>query len=168
MDKKKLRDYFCNCDYCSTKYLNTKTPIKRISSTSSTHTNNSNSSHNIKIKKSYSLNNIDSVVLCSKNNNCRENDKQLIYNFNHELKDRTKIHNLCYYYYNLWQSEFFKINAFEKHNERLENKIKYLESKLEKEIIQQIRISLEWRNTVTNLVDENTRLKKLIEKLENL
>jgi len=59
----------------------------------------------------------------------------------------------------LWQGELFKAKALEKENEKLETRIKELELKLEKETQQQIRISLEWRKTVTNLVDENKRLK---------
>jgi hypothetical protein len=66
------------------------------------------------------------------------------------------------YYYDLWKSELFKTNALEKENERLELKIKLMQNKLEKECLQQIKISLEWRKTVTSLVDENTRLKKLL------
>jgi hypothetical protein len=65
-------------------------------------------------------------------------------------------------YYNLWQSELFKTRAFEKENEKLEERVKYLETKLEKETAQQIKISLEWRKTVTDLVDENKRLKSLL------
>lgn len=66
------------------------------------------------------------------------------------------------FYYNLWRGELFKSNALEKENERLESKIKQLQNKLDKECLQQIKISLEWRKTVTTLVDENTRLKKLL------
>lgn len=66
------------------------------------------------------------------------------------------------YYYNLWQSELFRVRAFERQNEKLEQRVKCLENKLEKETQQQIKISLEWRKTVINLVDENTRIKLLL------
>ncbi len=71
--------------------------------------------------------------------------------------------NSSFSFYELWQSEKFKANAFEKDNERLELLVKDLETKLEKETQQQIRISLEWRKTVMKLVDENTHLKQKIE-----
>ena len=66
-------------------------------------------------------------------------------------------------FYDLWQSEKFKAKAFEKDNDKLENRIKYLENKLEKEAQQQIKISLEWRKQVVNLIDENRKLKLIIE-----
>lgn len=62
-------------------------------------------------------------------------------------------------YHDLWQSERFRTMAFEKDNERLESRVKYLENKLEKETQDQIKISLAWRKTVMKLVDENTQLK---------
>ena len=66
-----------------------------------------------------------------------------------------KNHLFCYYYLNLWQGEQFKARALERQNEKLETRIKELELKLDREKQQQIKISLEWRKTVTNLVDEN-------------
>ena len=69
-------------------------------------------------------------------------------------------------YYSLWQAELFKARAFEKQNEKLERRVKWLENKLDKETQQQIKISLEWRKTVINLADENKRLKLLVEAYE--
>ena len=69
-------------------------------------------------------------------------------------------------YYSLWQGEMFKAKAFEKQNEKLERRVKWLENKLDKETQQQIRISLEWRKTVIRLADENKRLKLLVEAYE--
>jgi len=71
--------------------------------------------------------------------------------------------NSSFGFYDLWQSEKFKANAFEKDNERLELRVRELEAKLEKETQQQVRISLEWRKTVMKLVDENTHLKQKME-----
>lgn len=68
-------------------------------------------------------------------------------------------------FYDLWQSEKFRAKAFEKDNDKLETRIKYLEQKLEKETQQQIKISLEWRKTVVNLIHENKKLKLVIESL---
>ena len=65
-------------------------------------------------------------------------------------------------YYNEWQSERFRSSALERDNERLEARLKETQMKLEREILQQIKISFEWRKTVISLVDENTRLKKLL------
>ena len=161
MDKKNLKDYFCNCDYCSSTNISTKSTIKRIGSSAAQ--SSGNSKQKIDLKRSRSLSNIDSVVHCTAIK-CKKNTS---YNYGHEFRDNTKNHRLCYYYYNLWQSEIFKSKAFERRSEKLESQIKLLEEKLEKEILQQIRISLEWRNTVTILVDENTRMKKLVEKLSN-
>lgn len=160
MDKKNLKDYFCNCDYCSSTN-SIKSPIKRLGS--STNQTKVNSKQKIDLKRSRSLSNIDSVVFCS-TPKCKKNNS---YSYGHELRDNTKNHKLCYYYYNLWQGETFKSKAFERRSEKLENQIKLLEEKLEKEILTQIRISLEWRNTVTKLVDENTKMKIMIEKLSN-
>lgn len=87
---------------------------------------------------------------------------KLGYDYEHELVGNKSQHHFCFYYYNLWQGEYFKAKAFEKQNEKLENRVKYLENKLEKETLQQIKISLEWRKAVTNLVDENARLKILL------
>lgn len=67
-----------------------------------------------------------------------------------------------HHYYNSWQSEKFRTSALERENERLEARIKSMQVKLDREILQQIKISFEWRKAVINLVDENTRLKKLI------
>ena len=86
------------------------------------------------------------------------------YDYGHELVNEDgggpKHHHFCYHYYTLWQSELYKAQALEKQNERLENKLKLSESKLDREIVQQIKISLEWRKMVVVLVDENTRLKQ--------
>lgn len=68
-------------------------------------------------------------------------------------------------FYDLWQSEKFRAKAFEKDNEKLEKRIKHLEQKLDKETQQQIKISLEWRKTVVNLIHENKKLKLVIESL---
>jgi hypothetical protein len=87
---------------------------------------------------------------------------KLEYDYEHELVMNKSQHHFCYFYYNIWQGEYFKAKAFEKQNEKLENRVKYLESKLEKETLQQIKISLEWRKAVTNLVDENARLRMLL------
>ena len=67
--------------------------------------------------------------------------------------------------YDLWQGEKFKAKAFEKDNEKLEEQVRCLEYKLDKETHQQIRISLEWRKTVMNLVDENRKLRLQIQSL---
>jgi hypothetical protein len=61
-------------------------------------------------------------------------------------------------FYERWQSEKFKVIALEKDNEKLSSHLKYLQDKLDKEILQQIKISLEWRKTVVSLVDENKKL----------
>ena len=65
---------------------------------------------------------------------------------------------LCFYYYNKWQSESHKCKGLEKQNEKLANQINDLQTKLDHETQQQVKISLEWRKTVTHLVDENRRL----------
>jgi hypothetical protein len=65
---------------------------------------------------------------------------------------------LCFYYYNKWQSELYKCKGLEKQNEKLTNQINDLQTKLDHETQQQVKISLEWRKTVTHLVDENRRL----------
>ena len=70
-------------------------------------------------------------------------------------------------YYNEWQSERFRSSALERDNERLEARLKETQMKLEREILQQIKISFEWRKTVISLVDENTRLKKLLSSSSN-
>jgi hypothetical protein len=79
---------------------------------------------------------------------------------------KTPKSNSSFGFYDLWQSEKFKANAFEKDNERLELRVRELEAKLEKETQQQVRISLEWRKTVMKLIDENTHLKHTIESLK--
>jgi len=79
---------------------------------------------------------------------------------------KTPKSNSSFGFYDLWQSEKFKANAFEKDNERLELRVRELEAKLEKETQQQVRISLEWRKTVMKLIDENTHLKHKIESLK--
>ena len=76
-----------------------------------------------------------------------------------QVKNNNDLNKSSFEFYDLWQSEKFKANAFEKDNERLELRVKHLENKLEKETQQQIRISLEWRKTVMKLVDENMQLK---------
>lgn len=68
---------------------------------------------------------------------------------------------IVHHYYSAWQGEKFRASALERENERLEARVKCLEAKLEREILQQIKISFEWRKAVVSLVDENTRLKKL-------
>ena len=120
------------------------------------------------------MDHIDRFKLCSLDNIetsseiDNKNQSKDTYDISHELdKSFRKYHHSYYHNYNLWKSEVFKAKAFEKQNEKLESRVKYLESKLEKETYQQIKISLEWRKTVTNLVDENTRLKSLLFKCDN-
>lgn len=152
---KKLSNHTCQCDYCksielnnqSSSLINTKSAI--------------NVTTNKSTRRSRSLEPILSASKCS---GCRlsmaleagggkgvDMGLAIIDDF-----------NLGLHYYNSWKSEKFKSSALEKENEKLEIRLKSLQSKLEKEILQQIKISLEWRQTVTNLVDENTRLKKLL------
>ena len=97
-----------------------------------------------------------------------DDDNKLIKNYetfqgSHRNKENTKKKMVVDNFYDLWQSEKFKAKAFEKDNDKLENRIKYLENKLEKEAQQQIKISLEWRKQVVNLIDENRKLKLIIE-----
>lgn len=61
-------------------------------------------------------------------------------------------------YYTLWRSESYKCKALERENERLEQRVSELMAKLEREMYQQVEISLKWRRTVSTLIDENTRL----------
>ena len=173
MDKK-ARPECCNCDYCSS----TKT---RRNSKSNQNLDSYKSNTNCLVefnqieKKSYfqktvlqrsqsfgSLN----AIACSQKCKLKTSRADLVnaeYDYDHELIDKRKsTHNFCFYYYNLWKGEMFKARAFEKQNEKLESRVKYLENKLEKETYQQIRISLEWRKNVTKLVDENTRLKMAV------
>ena len=88
------------------------------------------------------------------------------YDYGHELNSETN-HHFCYHYYTLWQSEMFKAKALERENEKLDNLLKLTQSKLDKEIVQQIKISLEWRKVVVELVDENTKLKHQLAKLKD-
>jgi hypothetical protein len=75
---------------------------------------------------------------------------------------RSLTHNSCSnidLIIDLYRSELFKVRALERQIEKFDEKYKQLESKLEKEVLQQIRISFEWRKTCMNLIDENRRLR---------
>jgi hypothetical protein len=145
----KLPQYYCTCDYCMNSYLELSRSCFTNYTTEKCSIFQKKNEKPFR-KKSISLNSVNDEVLKT----------------NYDIKltkgkiptDR-KNHLFCFYYFNLWQGELFKAKALEKENEKLETRIKELELKLEKETQQQIRISLEWRKTVTNLVDENKRLK---------
>lgn len=89
-------------------------------------------------------------------------DSSLANTMNKKCSEEVELGAAVHHYYNSWQSEKFRTSALERENERLEARIKSMQVKLDREILQQIKISFEWRKTVINLVDENTRLKKLL------
>jgi hypothetical protein len=137
----------CGCDYCLNNKFDTNKFEKQKKCLGFINAKNmsKNKNKNDQLKQTKSLENI----------NINQNEYQA-------EKNIYKKENNYLNYYDLWQSELFKSKAFEKDNEKLEYQVKYLEKKLEKETQQQIKISLEWRKTVMNLVDENKRLRMLI------
>lgn len=173
---------YCNCEYCSTIDLNNNSNIQFLNRIRNSiqlidelKLNNKMDSFNslLKTSKSHETNikslmlnkkskSLDSLDKLNKNKSTNKDDHRLeLKNDVHE-NSNGKYHHFCDYYLNMWRSEMFKSKALEKQNEKLESRVKYLEKKLDRETYSQIKISLEWRKTVTNLVDENTRLKSLL------
>ena len=161
----------CNCEYCSANGKARRKNSKSNQNLTDTLVSNSlrqqkqQTSTHLLARRSQSFASLNEFA-CSQKwklkrgpNNVLSDKLSKAYDYDHELIGPKSSHHLCFYYYNLWQGEVFKARAFEKHNERLESRVKYLENKLERETLQQIRISLEWRKNVTQLVDENTKLK---------
>jgi hypothetical protein len=144
--------YSCNCDYCITPGRSNN---PQDTAQKSVAIKNTCSRSNLPtLKRSKSLNFITEV--CSKQS---ATTTPAEYNVGHELSNANKQHHFCFYYYNLWQAELFKVRAYERDNEKLERIVRQLQAKLERETMHQINISLKWRKTVTGLVEENTRLK---------
>lgn len=139
----------CNCDYCLNTDNNTKESNQTIN-TVKTKLNNC-----IRLLKGGKISRKNSQILCK---NATENSSGQLQNSS-KIEYSEDKENFGLNYFELWQSEMFKAKAFERDNERLEKRVKYLENKLEKETQQQIKISLEWRKTVMSLVDENMKLK---------
>lgn len=177
MQKKQTNenDHNCDCDYCSSSkdlYISLSNLANRkigqdfneaTSKSKNCKIQTKNEQNSISRNRSKSSSSIDDCIGLEIN----KKHQQIDYNADHEILDKAMKHHLCSYYHNLWQSELFKSKAFEKQNEKLEQRVKCLENKLEKETLQQIKISLEWRKTVINLVDENTRLKILLASSSN-
>ena len=131
--------FYCTCEYCQVESPSSETVEK-------TKTDDSNSAFTVRRK-------------CWPR---RASSISKEYNREHELVNTGQQHHFCYYYFNLWQSEVFKAKALEKENDRLERQVRATHAKLEKETLQQINISLKWRKTVMNLIDENARLKATV------
>ena len=149
----KSTPYYCNCDYCTNSYFELNKP-KLFSNIPEYLVLNCVKQCNLfadSLNKNFIKHKSKSLDSIDKLQRAKLETKQTA----------DKNHLFCYYYLNLWQGEQFKARALERQNEKLETRIKELELKLDRETQQQIKISLEWRKTVTNLVDENKRLKLL-------
>lgn len=159
----KLPQYYCTCDYCVNSYLELNGSCLANCSMNVQCGLFKKKTKHFSRKKSVSLDSVNDEVAKNADNHTVKSST------NGKLSEKSaeaKSHLFCFYYFNLWQGELFKAKALEKENEKLETRIKELELKLETETQQQIRISLEWRKTVTNLIDENKRLKLLQSQLE--
>jgi hypothetical protein len=163
--------YYCSCDYCTNIDLTKSSNIdilnriknynKLVSSAIQINheTKNSKSIEPVKTQMSspnvIDRKSVENLRTKSKSTSSLMRSKEEI-----SSKDQVACPQFCDHFFNMWKSEAFKSKALEKQNEKLENRVKYLEAKVEKETHQQIKISLEWRKTVTNLVDENVHLKQ--------